>query len=98
MPALGSLLSNAITSADANALLQIAPMAAEDVEAALSRVQERLRGVDALQAPRAAIVAHPASHADQASGSRWSLVPESQWQPCPFGMLPGGIQPSLEVM
>lgn len=78
-------------------LSQIAPIENADVEAALMRLEQRLADFQSSQ------VAHP-THSPKATrgqdpldGSTWSVVPEVQWQPCPFGMLPGGVQPNLAV-
>lgn len=72
-------------------------MESTDIEAALSRFEQRLKQVEASRSGQSTTLPAGPKDEDLSNGSRWTLVAERSWHPCPFGMLPGGILPSLDI-
>ncbi|ORY97370.1 Las1-like-domain-containing protein [Syncephalastrum racemosum] len=76
----------------------------EDWDADMERVQKQLAEVES------AIASFPDEHkkeeaaediaqmeTDEMPGSTWMRLDETNWSPCPIGMLPGGVMPKLDL-
>ena len=61
-------------------------------------MEDRMRELE--QMPRAPVAAPLAEMTGSTTISEtqrfWRLVGSEAWRPCPFGLLPGGEQPSLD--
>lgn len=76
----------------------------EDWDAELERVQRQLNEVESAIASfpdetedEEAVGEATPMETDVTSGSVWTLLDESNWSPCPMGMLPGGVMPKLDL-
>lgn len=83
----------------ASSLLQVAPLQDTDIEAVLLRLEQRLTEVESAQPKQLSTL--PISQTVNElpkTDSKWSLALGEHWQPCPMGLLSGGIRPNLAVM